>query len=157
MFTIEVRDVPAQQVLTEQRHVNAPELPGVISATMTRLLKSAEQFGGIAGPALVIYHGEVNEDGDGPIEVCVPVAVPSGADTSGVALREEPAHREAYTRLSRAQVEFPQILSAYDAVGHWLGTEGHRAAAAPREVYFTDWDAAGPNDEVCDGAFPFGP
>ena len=25
---------------------------------------------------------------------------------------------------------------------------------APREVYFADWDAAGPDDEVCDVAYP---
>jgi thiamine kinase-like enzyme len=24
------------------------------------------------------------------------------------------------------------------------------------EVYFADWEAAGPNDEVCDIAFPIG-
>lgn len=25
---------------------------------------------------------------------------------------------------------------------------------SPREVYFADWDAAAPTDEVCDIAFP---
>jgi hypothetical protein len=25
---------------------------------------------------------------------------------------------------------------------------------APREIYFLDWDAAGPDDKVCDAANP---
>ncbi|MFC1429343.1 MerR family transcriptional regulator [Streptacidiphilus sp. N1-3] len=156
MFTIEVRDVPAQQVLTEQRHVTAADLPRFIGEAMGRLIAAAEPFGGMAGPGLAIYHGEVNEDSDGPVEICIPVAVPPGADTTRVALREEPAHREAYTRISKAQVAFPQILSAYDAVSHWLTAEGSRASDSPREVYFADWDAAGPEDPVCDIAFPIG-
>ena len=155
MFTIEVRDIPAQQVLTEQRHVTAADLPGFIAAAMTRLLKAAEEFGGMAGPALVLYHGEVNEDGDGPVEVCVPVRLPEQGAAVGVAHREEPAHREAYTRIRKSQVEFPQILSAYDAVAHWLAAESHEATLPCREVYFADWDAAGPEDEICDIAFPF--
>jgi DNA-binding transcriptional MerR regulator len=155
MFTIEVRDIPAQQVLTEQRHVTATDLPGFIAAAMTRLIDSAGRFGGMTGPALVIYHGEVDEDGDGPVEVCVPVRLPGESAAAGVAHRVEPAHREAYTRIKKSQVEFPQILSAFDAVAHWLDAESHEATLPSREVYFTDWDAAGPDDEVCDIAFPF--
>jgi DNA-binding transcriptional MerR regulator len=155
MFTIDVRDIPAQQVLTEQRHVTAADLPRYIAEATGRLIRAAEEFGGMTGPNLVIYHGEVNEDSDGPVEVCVPVAVPAGADTSRAALREEPAHREAFTRLRKAQVEFPQILSAYDAVTLWLSAGGREGNDSPREVYFADWDKAGPEDEVCDVAFPF--
>ena len=68
--------------------------------------------------------------------------------------RREPAHREAYTRLVKAQVAFPQILSAYDAVAAWTEREGETVTGAPREVYFTDFMAAGPDDEVTDIAFP---
>jgi hypothetical protein len=70
------------------------------------------------------------------------------------ASRIEPAHREAYTRITKAQVEYPQILSAYDAVERWISADGRRVAGPPREVYFADWDAAAPTDEVCDIAFP---
>jgi DNA-binding transcriptional MerR regulator len=155
MFEIRTREVPAQRVLTEQRHVAAEGLPRFIGEATTRLLRAAEEFGGTPGTSLVIYHGEVSEDGDGPVEVCVPVEPPPGAETGRVALREEPAHREAYTRIAKAQVQYPQILMAYDAVSAWLTARGHEATAAPREVYFADWSAAGPEDEVCDIAFPY--
>jgi hypothetical protein len=105
------------------------------------------------GTDFVVYHGAVNEDSDGPVEVCIPVGV--AADQAGdVAARREPAHREAYVRITKAQVAYPQILSAFDAVGEWIRSEGRTVEGSPREIYFADWDAAGPDDEVCDVAFP---
>lgn len=68
--------------------------------------------------------------------------------------RREPAHREPYVRLRNAQVEHPQILSAYDAVEQWISSQGLTDAGSPREVYFTEFDLAGPADEVCDVAYP---
>jgi DNA-binding transcriptional MerR regulator len=153
MYQICERDIPAQTVLTEQRHILAPELPTWIPQAGMRLMKAAESHGGMSGPMLVIFHGEVNQDSDGPVEVCIPVGA-SEPDGTDAAMRTEPAHREAYTRLPKAHVAFPQILSAYDAVAQWIGANGKQVAGSPREVYFTDFMAAGPDDEVCDIAFP---
>jgi DNA-binding transcriptional MerR regulator len=152
MYEIKQRDVPDQVVLTEQRHILVPELSAWLGEAMVRLEKAAQAFGGVAGPGFVIYYGEVSEDSDGPVEVCLPVD--AKVDTSApVAMRPEPAHREAYTRITKAQVEYPQILSAYDAVSQWLVANG-LTAGPPREVYFADFQAAAPTDEVCDIAFP---
>lgn len=152
--SVDTREVPAQLVLTEQRHVTPEDLPTWIGAAMMRLLSAAAPIGGAAGAPFVVYHGEVNHDSDGPVEVCVPVA-PRAAKELAAPNREEPAHREAYVRITKAQVAFPQILSAFETVAHWLQEQGLPMSASPREVYFTDWDAAGPNDEVCDVAYPF--
>ena len=148
------RDVPAQLVLTEQRHVTPEELPTWIAEAMTRLLTAAGPAGGPAAEPFIVYHGEINLDSDGPAEVCVPVD-PAGAAKLDAPTREEPAHREAYLRITKAQVGFPQILSAYDAVARWLTANDHTGTLPPREVYFADWDNAGPDDEVCDIAYPF--
>jgi effector-binding domain-containing protein len=153
MFDVRERDVPEQLVLTEQRHVRVQELPGWITAAVGRLLQSAERYGGLDGDAFVVYHGEVNEDSDGPVEVCVPVPLEHDR-ASDSAMRREPAHREAYVRITKAQVEFPQILSAYDAVAHWITAKRLAVGGSPREVYFADFDAAKATDEVCDVAFP---
>jgi len=150
MYDVLERDVPRQHVLTEQRHVRVPELGEWLPEAIGRLARMAERPGGVAAPVFVVYHGEVNEDSDGPVEVCVPVT----SDVPGAATREEPAHREAYTRITKAQVEFPQILSAYDAVEGWIHAKGRKPSGSPREVYFADWDSASPADEVCDVAFP---
>jgi DNA-binding transcriptional MerR regulator len=145
------RDVPEQLVLTEQRHVLSHELPLWIGAALGRLMAIAPRFGGVCGAPFFVYRGEVGEDGDGPVEACVPI---DHAPSQDVPMRVEPAHREAYVRLRRAQVEAPQILSAYDGVAQWIEARGLTVVDDPREVYFTDFMAAGPQDEVCDVAFP---
>ncbi len=141
MYEIQEREVPEQLVLTEQRHVRVPELSQWLPDAIGRLVETAQKGGGVAAPVFVVYHGEVNEDSDGPVEVCVPVA--AADDANGAATRLEPAHREAYTRITKAQVEYPQILSAFDAVAQWIEGEERSIAGSPREVYFADWDAAG--------------
>lgn len=154
MYDVRERDVSEQLVLTEQRHVRVPELEEWLPVAIGRLVESAEEgHSGPAGPVFVIYHGEVSEDSDGPVEVCVPVET-GREESHDVPMRCEPAHREAYVTITKAQVEYPQILSAYDAVAHWIGAQGRTVAGSPREVYFTDWGAAAPTDEVCDIAFP---
>jgi hypothetical protein len=69
-------------------------------------------------------------------------------------VRVEPAQRIAYTRITKAQVAHPQILAAFEAVEQWMAGAGLEMAGPCREIYFADWDAAGPEDEVCDVAFP---
>jgi len=152
MFEVKQREVPEQLVLTEQRHIHVDELAGWLGTAMPRQGKLASELGGIVAPQFVVFHGEVNQDSDGPVEVCTPID--KGNGDLDVPTRMEPAHREAYVRLRKAQVEYPQILSAYDAVAQWLATEKLTMSAAPREVYFTDFMAAGPDDEVCDVAYP---
>jgi hypothetical protein len=124
---------------------------GWIEAAGHRLYEAAGEHGGICGNSFIVYHGEVTEDSDGPVEICLPVAAPAA---SAGPIRTEPAHREVDVRLVRSQVEYPQILSAYDAVERWVAARDRDIAGPPREVYFSDFGAAGPDDEVCDVAFP---
>jgi hypothetical protein len=133
--------------------VLVPALADWIRAATARLLRAAQPCGGRTGPPFVVYHGEVNQDSDGPVEVCVPID-PSRSASAPAATRSEPAHREAYVRLRKAQAENPQILSAFDAVGQWITQHGCDEAGSPREVYFASYSSAGPADEVCDVAFP---
>lgn len=149
-----LRDVPDQAVLTEQRHVRVEDLSRWLSAGMPILAQSARSFGGVCAPPFVIYHGEVNTDSDGPVEICVPIGAMPELPVDGI--RNEPAHREAYLRLRKAQVEYPQILSAFDAVAEWVGQRELAVTGPPREVYFNDFQSAAPTDDVCDVAFPVG-
>lgn len=60
----------------------------------------------------------------------------------------------AYTRVTMAQVAFPQILFAFDAVGQWVNQQGRTMSAAPHEVYFADLSTPSPNGDICEIAFP---
>ncbi|WP_344638034.1 MerR family transcriptional regulator [Kitasatospora cystarginea] len=155
MYEIQHREVPEQLVLTERRNAAPQDLPEWIPAATDRLTEAAEAYGGVVAAPFVVYHGEVNEDNDGPVEVCVPID-PSHTGALTVPGRIEPAHREVYTRITKAQVEYPQILSAYDAICAWAEREQVSLTGPGREVYFADWGSAKEADPVCDIAFPTG-
>lgn len=153
-FDISERDVPEQLVLHASRHLELPELSDWLRATERALTAAAEEYGGPAGGGFVIFHGQVDEENDGPVEVCVPIRSDAASDRPTVRL--DPAHREAYVTVTKAQFEMPQVLSAYDAVARWITTSGRTITGPPREVYFPGVDphTAKPSDLVCDIAFP---
>lgn len=158
MYEVNTRTVPEQKVLAIQRRVYVKDLPNFIAeafgSIQTYLATSGMNSDTVGW---VIYHGQVNEDSDGPVEVCVPFEgrlEPKGE----IAIRLEPAHQEAYTRISKSEVEFPHILKAYDAVSHWLSANNLPVlpnGCSPREVYFANWNTLGANDPACDIAFPY--
>jgi DNA-binding transcriptional MerR regulator len=154
-WPVATREVPDQVVLTEQRYVTSGELAWIRQAT-NRLTEIAERHGGPAGPRFVVFHGEVTEDSDGPVEVCLPVAA-GAVDPAVAAVRHEPAHREAYIPVIRGLFEPPQILSVYDAARRWVRDHGLLVAAPPREVYAYPADPyhGAPGDVVCDVAVPY--
>ncbi|MER6130734.1 MerR family transcriptional regulator [Streptomyces sp. NPDC001815] len=164
-FEIRTVDVPEQWVITETRHTLVDELPLWIPASLGRLEEAAGECGGSTGSPFTVYHSVVSDESDGPVECCVPVAdvaaarawAAEHARAWGAAARLEPARRLAYTRITKAQVAAPQIHAAYEAVEAWMAREGHSYAGPCREIYFTDWDAATPEDEACDVAFPITP
>lgn len=151
-FDVHERDVPEQTVLSERRPTYLQGLPATIIGGKARLRKAAGAHGDAAGELFVIFHGEVNEDSDGPVEVCLPVACPSPVTWN------QPAHREAYVTVTAAQLHWPQILTAYDAVERWIDAKGHSSMGPPREVYREGVtpESASPDDVVCDVAFPIG-
>jgi DNA-binding transcriptional MerR regulator len=161
-FEVETVDVPAQVVITEKRHTLADELPAWIDASLGRLEAAAAACGGATGAPFVVYHSEVSMESDGPAESCLPVADEAAARAwaagqgrgRDVSVRVEPARRLACTRIAKAQVAHPQILAAFEAVEAWMKREGLEYDGPCREIYFADWDAAGPQDPVCDVAFP---
>jgi effector-binding domain-containing protein len=161
-FVVETVDVPERVVLTEKRHTLADELPVWIPASLARLEDGARECGGTTGSPFVVYYAEVSMESDGPAESCVPVADEEAARAwaekrgraSGIGVRVEPARRLAYARITKAQVAHPQIVAAFEAVEAWIAERGLSYDGPCREVYFADWDAAGPEDAVCDVAFP---
>lgn len=153
MFRIETRHVPAQRVMSIQRRLHAPETDGFVREarrTFARHLAGAEP----AGPLMLIFHGVVSEDSDGPLEVVLGCAGDVGP-TDIIGIRTEPAHDEAYTTITKAQWAYPAILAAYDAVAcspEVATRVGSRLSC--REVYLADPEAIGADQAVCDVAFP---
>ncbi|MEP7765602.1 GyrI-like domain-containing protein [Sanguibacter sp. 25GB23B1] len=154
MFEIMTREIAEQLVLTERSHVFVDRLPDWIGAALGRQHGALASAGSPADlPSFVAFHGEVSDTADGPVEACTPLD-PEVAARVDLSSRVEPAHREVYTTITRAQLSYPEILAAYAAVETWVQETGESIVGPPREVYFTDVMAAGPHDAVADVAFP---
>jgi DNA-binding transcriptional MerR regulator len=155
MFPIQTRHVPAQRVMSMQRRLHAPETNGFVQevkAAFTAHLGGARP----TGPFILIFHGIVDHESDGPIEAIL--GCPDDVQvTDLIGIRTEPAHDEAFTTITKAQWDYPAILAAYDAVAC-----SPEAAARPgsrlscREVYLAEPQTIGPDDPICDIAFPLG-
>jgi DNA-binding transcriptional MerR regulator len=155
MFRIETRHVPAQRVMSIQRRLHAPETDGFVREAK-RIFARHLAGAGPAGPFILIFHGVVSEDSDGPLEAVLGCADDVGP-TGIIGIRTEPAHDEAYTTITKAQWAYPAILAAYDAVAcspEVTIRAGNRLSC--REVYLAEPEAVGEGQSVCDVAFPLG-
>jgi DNA-binding transcriptional MerR regulator len=156
MFKVETRSVPEQKIATIQRAVLVDKLPAFIDEAYGKLYAHLAAAGVQPAPVapFVIYHGEVNADSDGPVEVCVPFTG-SLEPSADVRVRIEPAHDEAFTRITKAQVRYPEIMRAYDAVNAWMREHNKVCTLGSREVYFAPWDTVADHEPAADIAYPY--
>jgi hypothetical protein len=167
MFDVQLRDVPEQLMVTEQRMVDQAGLEEWLPGAMARVAKAAEDFGGPAGTSslpylrreqfpdepvfIVIYEGNPNE-GEAEVRVCAPL--PHGSASAPPDGTTVPAHREAYVRVTKDTVQSGRLGLVYQAVEEWVVSQGMEVAGAPRETYWTDFHAAATDAEVFDVAWP---
>ena len=125
MFDVQSKKVEEQRYVSRTARVRVPELERFITTTIDELWSANDA----SAPAFAIYHGEVNEDDDGPVEVGVPIA---DGD------RALPASEVAYTTVKGKQRTFPEIIGAYDPIARWAAANGRELAGSPREIYLSD-------------------
>jgi DNA-binding transcriptional MerR regulator len=157
MFKIETRFVPEQKIVTMERRVFVDKLPAFIGGSFNTIYGAL----GMAnlqpsGAPFVIYHGKVDNDSDGPVEVCVPFMgafEPAGE----MRVRLEPAHEEAFTVMKRGSVDGPELMHGYDAVAAWMSERGKKCTLSSREVYFNPapWDKIPADELAFDVAYPY--
>ena len=135
--TVKTTEQQDRQLLSITRHVYIGELHAHLRQSYEQLAELISETGVEQdGNPVAIYHGHVNEEHNGPVEVGIPVkTVPSvsGDIQSGTL----DGGAVAYTLLTLRQAHFPEILGYYDAVYEWIEENGHQIAGSPREVYMT--------------------
>jgi DNA-binding transcriptional MerR regulator len=123
MYDVMTKQVDEQRYVSRNERVFVPQLTQVICEAFEELSEREATNG---TPRFVLYHGPVNNDEDGPIEVCVP-------RRDGDKLL--PAGEVAFTQISGDQCEFPEVLGAYEAVYRWIRENEREYAGPPREIY----------------------
>jgi DNA-binding transcriptional MerR regulator len=126
VFKVEVKEIAAQRYVSKTRNVRVSELASFIDETIAEL-----SAGRVEGPGFAIFHGQVNEHDDGPVEVGVPRSDGDHELASG---------EVAYTTVVGEQCDFPEILGAYEAISRWVKEHDRELACPPREVYLSALD-----------------
>lgn len=145
---IEERELLPQQVVSLTGHVLVSNLDQFIGDSLDALKAYvAAQGGRISGSPLGIYHGAINHEDDGPIEVCLPVEGAFRAEGE-VRIRELSGGRAAVVVVRDEYSVFPKIIEGYDAGYDWIVAQGYSHVEAPREVWIGDAQSQGPFEIV---------
>jgi DNA-binding transcriptional MerR regulator/effector-binding domain-containing protein len=123
MYDVLTRRVDEQAYVSRTKRVLVPELEPFIVESFRELGRDRA-----AQPGFVLYHGPVNAEEDGPVEVCVP---------HDAGDRHLAAGEIAFTEISGEQCRFPEILGAYEAVYRWAKENGREACGPAREIYLS--------------------
>lgn len=139
-YRVSAREVPEAKVAAIRREVDQAALVPTMIHSTTEILRHLHAAGAtVTGETWWVYHGLVSPDSEAPVEACVPFI--GTVDPAGpIAIRVEPAHRQAYCTITKDQCGYPRIMAAYDAVETWVRDAGLVAAGPSREIYFADPD-----------------
>jgi DNA-binding transcriptional MerR regulator len=132
---VNIRTIAPQQVLSITSSVKVDKLDTTIKQSLDKLYKSLqEQKLEAADAPFGIFHGQINEQEDGPIEVCLPANGTVKA-TGGAVLKTLSGGEATSVMMVGAQCDFPAILGGYDAAADWIQKNGYEMAERPREVW----------------------
>jgi DNA-binding transcriptional MerR regulator len=139
---VNVKKIPTRQVVSITRHVKVPKLDATISESLSTIRTLLQRQNGTAADSpFGIFHGSINEQEDGPIEICIPAD--GSLKSEGDAQVKQLAGGEAACVMTiGAQTDFPAILEAYDAAADWIQKNGYQMAERPHEVWHS-----GPGEE----------
>ena len=147
-MSVSVRTVGPQPILSITQRVKVDQLVATIQANLAALQAAAAAKGvAAAGAPFGIYHGAINYEDDGPIEVCLPVE--RAVEVEGpVAAGVLPAGRVAVAELRGEQCVFPAVLQGYDATSDWIQQNGYSMDGPPREYWLEPPADHNPEDRM---------
>ncbi|MEV4143807.1 helix-turn-helix domain-containing protein [Amycolatopsis sp. NPDC049691] len=146
MYEVTVRDIPERRLLSLVSRVNQDELEPMTRELFIHRLRGGgvPRVEGTAGAPFTIYHGEVSEDSDGPVEWCWPVPDDQAAEIAAgfpdLTLRTEPAHQEAFVRQETPGpwVAGSQVEVAVGALFAWASEHDRHPNGGVRGVLVPD-------------------
>ena len=155
LYRVDQKELADTVTISICDEVSIAELIPYIDRSIASLRAFAEDKGlEVTGPPIGIYHGEVNEDSNGPVEICLPFegeAMP----TEAITVRTLKGGSVASTYTTVEQARFPEILQAYDAVHEWIRQSGHQISESPREIYLAREEEVSQHEPFIEIAWPF--
>jgi DNA-binding transcriptional MerR regulator len=136
IFEVQKQTIPQMQIAGIKKNVVVEDLEKHIHRSIATLQTNAGDR--VTGDFFGIYHGEVNEKSDGPMEIAVQVKGAGSID--GAQMRTLPETEAAIVDVPPDQCHFPAILGAYDAAAAWMSENNYRQTDSPRETWICDAD-----------------
>lgn len=122
-------------VLSELIYPRVGQLDPAIREALDRLGAVASERGlAVTGDPFGVFHGPVDEESTGPLEVCLPVDALTGP-AGGIRSYRLVSASTAQVTVTGVETDFPAILAAYDTACEWVERSGHRTAGPPRETW----------------------
>lgn len=148
---IGIEDVAPQLVAATTMRTNLARIGDDIGAGFGTLMAAVTSEGvSVVGPPLVVYVGEISQDVDGDIEVCVGIDRPLSEPTD-VHSKELEGGSMA-TALFRGP--YDQLSGVYESLTRWIPEHGYSFAGPPREIYLNDPQEVAPEELLTRVEFP---
>lgn len=119
-FQFQQKELPAQLVLSIRRSLTIPAYHQWLKEALSQLFHYIEAAGQRpCGNPIALYYGPVNEEDDGPVEICVPFAgviMPQGE----MKVRQLPAHKAIQITTFGEYNEYPKLLEMWNALARYV-------------------------------------
>ncbi|HJS18417.1 MAG TPA: MerR family transcriptional regulator [Anaerolineales bacterium] len=134
---VEVREIPAQQIISITRRHTVDGLGRQEEQDIGALFSLAQEYGARPeGAPFGIYHGPVSKQEDGPVETSL--AVEGSVEGRGnIEVKQLEGGKAACVVITGDQCHYPELLGAYDAAADWIQKNGFETAGPPREIWYT--------------------
>jgi DNA-binding transcriptional MerR regulator len=149
MYEISLREMPARTVLYLIVHAHTEELMTRTRDLMRRLRPVATPQPNDPVTALfMIFHGEVSEDSDGPVELCWPVPDDRASEIAvsfpELTVRTEPAHQEAFVHTGQDRLGNAALTPVIESLFRWTQEQHRQPSGGLRQILISN-PAAGAN------------
>jgi effector-binding domain-containing protein len=150
-YDVTTRRLDAQQVAAVRRHTSMATIGEDVPRGFAQIAAAIESIGARpAGPQFMVFHGRIDDEIGGEIELCHPVAdaFTSIDDVYGTMI---PGTQVAST-IHRGS--YDEVAPAYAAILAWMDENGREPAGPPREYYLNDPEITKTEDLLTEITFP---
>lgn len=150
-YEVERKEMPDQQVASITSEVTMGTVGEAIASGFAAIMSALGTAGiGPTGAPFLVMHDVIDEENEGTIEICIPVAAGfAGQDlvrsrllVGGTAAAT--THRGAYD----------EVAPAYHAVSSWMADNGWEPSGPPRETYLNDPTQVSLDEQLTEVAWP---
>jgi effector-binding domain-containing protein len=150
-YDVTTRRLDAQHVAAVRRHTSMATIGEDVARGFAQIVGAIESVGARpAGPPFMVFHGRIDDEIGGEIELCHPVATPFisidevyGTKIPGTQVAST-IHRGSYD----------EVGPAYAAILTWMDENGREPAGPPREYYLNDPEITKIDDLLTEITFP---